>query len=165
MDFSSNRVVRNLLTALSVAAAVVIAWFVLGFLFDKVRGLALPLLMLTATFLIVLVLIQRGKGGGLAGAFGGMGGQSAFGTKAGDLFTRVTIGVALFWIVLCMATVSVLGRPPKDEVDQDLGGSNPIRQGAPPVSPAKERAEEPGQGSGQTETEGKQGSDGQNETP
>ena len=33
-------------------------------------------------FLIVVILLQRGRGGGLAGAFGGMGGQSAFGTKA-----------------------------------------------------------------------------------
>jgi preprotein translocase subunit SecG len=67
------------------------------------------LLILTALFLIVLVLIQRGKGGGLAGAFGGMGGQSAFGTKAGDLFTKITIGVATFWIILCMITVKLLG--------------------------------------------------------
>jgi preprotein translocase subunit SecG len=66
-------------------------------------------LLLTALFLIVLVLIQRGKGGGLAGAFGGMGGQSAFGTKAGDLFTKITIGVAAFWIVLCIIMVKLLG--------------------------------------------------------
>ena len=39
-------------------------------------------------------MLQRGKGGGLAGALGGMGGQSAFGTKAGDLFTKITVGVA-----------------------------------------------------------------------
>ena len=58
--------------------------------------------------MIVLVLIQRGKGGGLAGALGGMGGQSAFGTKAGDLFTKITIGVATFWIVLCIVCVIVL---------------------------------------------------------
>jgi preprotein translocase subunit SecG len=45
----------------------------------------------------------------LAGAFGGMGGQSAFGTKAGDLFTRITIGVAAFWIILCIIMVKVLG--------------------------------------------------------
>ena len=74
------------------------------------------MLLLTALFLIVLVLIQRGKGGGLAGAFGGMGGQSAFGTKAGDLFTKITIGVAAFWIILCMITVKVLG----------VGGSGPL---------------------------------------
>jgi preprotein translocase subunit SecG len=67
------------------------------------------LLVLTSIFLILLVLIQRGRGGGLAGAFGGLGGQSAFGTKAGDLFTRVTIGVAAFWIVLCVVSVKVMG--------------------------------------------------------
>ena len=60
------------------------------------------LLILTAIFLIVLILIQRGKGGGLAGAFGGMGGQSAFGTKAGDLFTKITIGAAAFWILFAL---------------------------------------------------------------
>ena len=63
------------------------------------------LLLVTAVFLILLVLVQRGRGGGLAGALGGMGGQSAFGTKAGDLFTRITIGVAAFWIILCASVV------------------------------------------------------------
>jgi len=63
------------------------------------------LLFVLGGFLILLVLIQRGKGGGLAGAFGGMGGQSAFGTKAGDLFTRITIGVAAVWIILCIFSV------------------------------------------------------------
>lgn len=67
------------------------------------------LLFLTAAFLILLVLIQRGKGGGLAGAFGGMGGQSAFGTKAGDTFTKITVGVATFWIFLCIISVALLG--------------------------------------------------------
>jgi preprotein translocase subunit SecG len=64
--------------------------------------LLLVLLLLTSIFLVILVLIQRGKGGGLAGALGGMGGQSAFGTKAGDLFTKITIGVAALWIALCL---------------------------------------------------------------
>lgn len=63
------------------------------------------LLTLTSLFLICLILIQRGKGGGLAGAFGGMGGSSAFGTKAGDVFTKVTIYVAIFWGLLAMVLV------------------------------------------------------------
>lgn len=66
------------------------------------------LMFVTSVFLILLVLVQRGRGGGLAGAFGGMGGQSAFGTKAGDLFTRVTMVVAAFWIILCVAAIAVL---------------------------------------------------------
>ena len=68
----------------------------------------MTLLMLSGLFLIGLILLQRGRGGGLAGAFGGMGGQSAFGTKAGDVFTRITIGVATAWIVLCAGSVVAL---------------------------------------------------------
>jgi preprotein translocase subunit SecG len=66
------------------------------------------LIFLTGIFLIFLVLIQRGKGGGLAGAFGGAGGSSAFGSRAGDKFTRVTIYVAAFWILLTMLMVRVI---------------------------------------------------------
>ena len=74
---------------------------------QAVLNVLLPIqLFLTSLFLILLVLIQRGRGGGLAGAFGGLGGQSAFGTKAGDLFTRITIVVATFWILLCAASVN-----------------------------------------------------------
>jgi preprotein translocase subunit SecG len=63
------------------------------------------LLAVIAVFLILLVLVQRGRGGGLAGALGGMGGSSAFGAKAGDVFTRITIVAAAIWILLCiMAT-------------------------------------------------------------
>jgi preprotein translocase subunit SecG len=100
------------------------------------------LLFFTALFLIVLVLIQRGKGGGLAGAFGGMGGQSAFGTKAGDMFTRITIGVAAFWIVLCVLSVRLLSTP--NQGGLNLGAGNTAveqkegaqGQGAEPASPA-----------------------------
>ena len=69
-------------------------------------ALILFLLILMCVFLICLVLIQRGKGGGLAGAFGGgAGGSSAFGTKAGDVFTRVTMITAGIWIAMNMVLV------------------------------------------------------------
>jgi preprotein translocase subunit SecG len=98
-------------------------------------GLLMTLLLFTALFLIVLILIQRGKGGGLAGAFGGMGGQSAFGTKAGDLFTKITIGVATFWIILCMITVKVLGIG-ESSLSPTMGGAAPSKPGvqAPPTT-------------------------------
>ncbi len=47
-------------------------------------------LFVVSVFMILLILVQRGRGGGLTGALGGAGGQSAFGAKAGDLFTRLT---------------------------------------------------------------------------
>jgi preprotein translocase subunit SecG len=65
-------------------------------------------LVLLGIFLIGVVLIQRGKGGGLAGAFGGVGGSSPFGSKAGDAFTRFTIYVAAAWLLLIMVQVRVM---------------------------------------------------------
>ena len=59
-------------------------------------------------FLIGLVMIQRGKGGGLIGALGGSGGSSPFGSRAGDQFTRVTIYVALTWLLLIMIQVRII---------------------------------------------------------
>lgn len=63
-------------------------------------------------FMIMLILVQRGKGGGLTGALGGAGGQSAFGAKAGDAFTKITIGTAVIWIFLCMITIAYFNPPP-----------------------------------------------------
>jgi preprotein translocase subunit SecG len=63
------------------------------------------ILILLSLFMILLVLIQRGKGGGLAGAFGGLGGSSPFGSRAGDTFTRITIYVACIWLFLVMLQV------------------------------------------------------------
>ena len=61
------------------------------------------ILSLLAIFLVLLVLVQRGRGGGLAGALGGAGGSSAFGAKAGDVFTKITIVVATLWIIICVS--------------------------------------------------------------
>jgi preprotein translocase subunit SecG len=86
------------------------------------------LVLVLGFILIVLVLIQRGKGGGLAGAFGGAGGSSAFGTRAGDLFTRITIGVATVWILLTMLQVMAVQseiRQSPEENTSNLGSQLP----------------------------------------
>ncbi|MBS0206132.1 MAG: preprotein translocase subunit SecG [Planctomycetes bacterium] len=74
-------------------------------------------MMLLNTFvgliLIGIILLQRGRGGGLAGAFGGMGGQSAFGNRAGDVFTRITIVLASIWIILGCVCVLLTTSLPK----------------------------------------------------
>jgi len=91
------------------------------------------LLSLLCTFLILLILIQRGKGGGLAGAFGGMGGQSAFGTKAGDTFMRITIVAAAIWFTSCIA-IHILYKPSSTQ-DSGMGLNQDIVAPAP-VDPA-----------------------------
>ncbi len=73
--------------------------------------------LVVSIVMILLVLIQRPQGGGLSGAFGAGGsgggggggaGQTAFGTKTGDVLTWATIGIFLcfltFAIVLNFAT-------------------------------------------------------------
>ncbi|HMP02824.1 MAG TPA: preprotein translocase subunit SecG [Gemmatales bacterium] len=60
------------------------------------------IIFLTGIALILLILIQRGRGGGLVGALGGGGTASPFGSRAGDTFTRYTIILALVWIALNM---------------------------------------------------------------
>ena len=73
------------------------------------------LLILLAIVLILLVLIQRGRGGGLVGALGGSGGSSPFGSRAGDTFTRVTLGLAIFWIFMNMVMIWVVQPSSKPE--------------------------------------------------
>jgi preprotein translocase subunit SecG len=85
------------------------------------------LLGFVAVFLILLVLVQRGRGGGLAGALGGMGGSSAFGAKAGDVFTKVTVVAATLWIVLCIAATKMT---PSGESLLDTNVSGPLSTAA-----------------------------------
>ena len=77
---------------------------------DVILAILNFVIVVLTLFLIGIILIQRGKGGGLAGAFGGMGGSSAFGTKTGDVFTKITVGVAIAWILLSMLMVVLTNR-------------------------------------------------------
>jgi len=72
------------------------------------------LFLLTAVILILLVLIQKGRGGGLAGAFGGPGGHSAFGTKTADIFIKATAVLGAIFFLLSMATAWIM-RPEEPE--------------------------------------------------
>jgi preprotein translocase subunit SecG len=73
-----------------------------------IAGILNFFVLVIGLFLILLVLIQRGKGGGLIGALGGAGGSSPFGSRAGDQFTRITIYIAMVWLLLTMIQVRVI---------------------------------------------------------
>ena len=95
------------------------------------------LLFLLSTFIIGIILLQRGKGGGLTGALGGLGGQSAFGVKAGDLFTRITAVAVLIWIFVC--ALACRWYLPEDlDIVADPGSSTSIS------GLSNERSESPG---------------------
>ena len=65
-------------------------------------------ILVVGLLLMLIVLIQRGKGGGLAGAFGGAGGSSPFGSRAADAFVKITLYLAAVWVLVIMLNVKAV---------------------------------------------------------
>jgi preprotein translocase subunit SecG len=86
------------------------------------------LFVLTCIILIIIVLLQKGRGGGLSAAFGGAGGHSAFGSKTGDVFTKITIGIVAFFLILSMVLTKVW--VPYEPLDEQQGLLNRGQPGA-----------------------------------
>ncbi len=84
--------------------------------------------------LILIVLIQKGRGGGLSGAFGGAMASGILGSKTGDFLTWVTI--VLVGVFLTLAVVMAkFYRPDVSEFGEDA----PARQELP-ISPEQPSA-------------------------
>ncbi len=79
------------------------------------------LFILICVLLIGVILLQKGRGSGLSGAFGGVGGHSAFGSRTGDMFTWVTVVLVALFLVTGAGAVLVF-RPDyvSDEGTQSL---------------------------------------------
>ncbi len=95
--------------------------------------------VINALVLVLLILIQKGKGGGLSAAFGGGMGGGILGSKTGDFltwFTIVLVGVFLFLSIV----LAKFYKPISGQYDTPAG---PVRQ----VQPI-ERAESQGEPAG-----------------
>lgn len=69
-------------------------------------GILATLFVLMCMFMIMVILIQKPKGGGLSGAFGGAGGGSAvFGARTGDALTWITVGFFVLFLSLGIGLV------------------------------------------------------------
>lgn len=69
-------------------------------------------------FLIFVVLIQKGEGGGLGGAFGGGAVEGAFGAKQDTTWKKATSIAAGLFIVLSIV-LGMLEAPPKSVIKGD----------------------------------------------
>ena len=98
--------------------------------------------ILVCALLIGVILVQKGRGGGLAGAFGGAGGHSAFGARTGDMFTWITIVLVALFLVLAVTTVKYF-RPPVVDAGQAQAeqADEGMQTEAPPEAPATGPAE------------------------
>ena len=66
------------------------------------------LLVLTSTILVVLILLHRGKGGGLSSMFGGAVSSSLSGSSVVEKnLNRLTVFTALIWTI-CIVTLGIL---------------------------------------------------------
>ena len=54
--------------------------------------------ILSGIILVILVLLRKGEMGGISGAFGGLGGDTAFGVKGQKQLDKIIIYVAVFFI-------------------------------------------------------------------
>lgn len=100
--------------------------------------------VLAAVALVLIVLIQKGKGGGLSAAFGGIG-TSLLGTKTGDFLTWVTISLVAVWLLLSVAAAKWF----KPQVSEFLQGG----QTEAPVSAPAEQSEQPSQNQNTAQTQ------------
>ncbi|HEY1922199.1 MAG TPA: preprotein translocase subunit SecG [Tepidisphaeraceae bacterium] len=74
----------------------------------------MPLFLFISFIMILLVLIQKGRGGGLSGAFGGSGGNTAFGAKTGDVLTWATSIVFALFVAMAVVLNLVCNRLPNN---------------------------------------------------
>jgi preprotein translocase subunit SecG len=68
--------------------------------------------IIVSVFLILVVLVQQGKGADLAGAFGGGGSQTAFGARgATTLLHKLTTAFFILFVITSMALAILQARP------------------------------------------------------
>ena len=94
--------------------------------------LIVTLYVLVCGLLIITILLQQGKGGDIANAFGGGGSQAVFGARSGaTLLTRATSVLAALFVIGALA-LTVLGTRGPGSVVGGIEGPEPAP--APPAN-------------------------------
>lgn len=106
----------------------VFSFLAVGFIMKVVA----VLFVICAVALILVILIQKGRGGGLSGAFGGGMASGILGSKTGDFLTWVTIVLVGMFLALAV----LMAKAYKPDVS-DFG------EGAAARPPAREEQQQP----------------------
>ena len=78
--------------------------------------------------LLLVVLLQQGKGGDMASAFGGGGSQTAFGARAGaTVLTRATSVLGVLFMIGAIV-LGIIGRQGPGSIMSGVGGPPPRRR-------------------------------------
>lgn len=97
--------------------------------------------VLVCLFMMLVILIQKPKGGGLSGAFGGAGGsaQAAFGAKTGDVLTWFTVICFALFLLLAMGLTWTI-RPEHYELARQIRAEEAAEAGESDLQGAMEAA-------------------------
>ncbi|MFI5116987.1 MAG: preprotein translocase subunit SecG [Terriglobales bacterium] len=86
-------------------------------------------------FLIIVVLLQSGQSADIAAAFGGMGSQTAFGTRtAATVLSKATTWAAIMFMITSI-TLSVFATRHANRTGSVLEGSRPAPVKSAPMQP------------------------------
>lgn len=97
--------------------------------------LIISLACVVSVLLVLVVLAQNAKGGGLSSQFGGSGASNLIGVKkTGDLLERLTWGFAITLIVLSLMTNLVSPGGSGNDILDRVGNTPGSSQQAPPIT-------------------------------
>lgn len=92
-------------------------------------GLIIFIHVTVCVLLIIVILIQRGHGGGLVESFSGV--ESMFGTKTNTFLSRFTTVLSTLFLFTCLALAVFSARQSKSLMEK-------VKQSAPEVKPQQE---------------------------
>ena len=94
--------------------------------------------VISGLLLIVVILLQKSKDGGLGVAFGSNMGENLFGARTGNILTKITIVLAIVFILntFLLALVSTHSRPEQGSLIDRAGTVTPSAPSRMPASPS-----------------------------
>ena len=98
--------------------------------------------IISAVALTLIILIQKGKGGGLGAALGGGLASGILGSKTGDFLTWLTIGLVSVFLLLAVIMAKFY-KPAITTFGESQAQQAPVRQQMPVESPPIEETEQP----------------------
>ena len=100
-----------------------------------IMKLVAVLFALTCIALILIILVQKGKGGGLSSAFGGGMSGGVLGSKTGDFLTWVTISLVAVFLLLAVIMAKFYKPSVDDIVGDGVQATAPVDANMAPDAP------------------------------